>query len=195
MDWSRVHLWWGDERFLAAGDEERNETGARSALLTQDPVVAAQVHPVPGPDGPDGDDPQAAADRYSRELAELADPGRAAPAFDVLILGVGPDGHVASLFPGRPELTEQDRPVVVVRDSPKPPPTRLSLTYPVINASRQVWLLASGEEKADAVAGGLAGADPSGAPCAGVHGVDSTLWLLDRAAASATDLDQLTTQG
>ena len=106
------------------------------------------------------------------------------PSFDVLMLGIGPEGHVASLFPGRPELGDT-RPVVAVRDSPKPPPTRLSLTLPSIQAAREVWILAAGEEKADAVALALTGDGPEGpVPAAGARGRQRTLFLLDSAAAA-----------
>ena len=99
------------------------------------------------------------------------------------MLGIGPEGHVASLFPGLPALGDE-RPVVAVRNSPKPPPTRLSLTLPSIQAAREVWILASGEEKADAVAQALSGADPAQVPAAGARGRQRTLFLLDGAAAA-----------
>jgi 6-phosphogluconolactonase len=106
------------------------------------------------------------------------------PSFDVLMLGIGPEGHVASLFPGQPALGDS-RPVVAVRDSPKPPPTRLSLTLPSLQAAREVWILASGEEKADAVALALTGDGPDGpVPAAGARGRQRTLFLLDSAAAA-----------
>jgi 6-phosphogluconolactonase len=185
IDWRHLDIWWGDERFVPAGDPDRNETGARAALLDHVDVDPARVHPMPGPDGPDGDDPDAAAARYASWLADAAKPAGQGPvpAFDVLMLGIGPEGHVASLFPGLPALGD-DRPVVAVRDSPKPPPTRLSLTFPSIQVAREVWILASGEEKADAVARALSGADPLQVPAAGARGRQRTLFLLDGAAAA-----------
>jgi 6-phosphogluconolactonase len=105
------------------------------------------------------------------------------PAFDVLMLGIGPEGHVASLFPGLPALGDA-RPVVAVRDCPKPPPTRLSLTLPSIQAAREVWILAAGEEKADAVALALTGDGQDPVPAAGARGRQRTLFLLDSAAAA-----------
>ncbi len=183
IDWRHLDIWWGDERFVRAGDPDRNETGARAALLDHVDADPARVHPMPGPDGPDGDDPDAAAVRYASWLADAAGPAGPVPAFDVLMLGIGPEGHVASLFPGLPALGD-DRPVVAVRNSPKPPPTRLSLTFPSIQAAREIWILASGEEKADAVAQALSGADPAQVPAAGARGRQRTLFLLDGAAAA-----------
>ena len=106
------------------------------------------------------------------------------PTFDVTLLGVGPDGHINSLFPEMPALHDT-RPVVGVRGSPKPPPTRISLTLPTVARSQEVWLLVAGEEKAGVVRLALAGAGPVQVPAAGAHGLRRTLWLLDRAAASA----------
>ncbi|MFG2089951.1 MULTISPECIES: 6-phosphogluconolactonase [unclassified Spirillospora] len=185
VDWGRLDVWWGDERFLPAGDPERNETGAREALLDHVPVDPARVRPMPAADGPDGDDPEAAAERYAAELRSAARSGGGGPvpSFDVLMLGVGPDAHVASLFPGMP-APRDERPVVAVRGAPKPPPTRISLTFPSLRAAREVWLLASGGSKAEAVGLGLSETDPVKAPAAGARGLERTLFLLDRAAAA-----------
>jgi 6-phosphogluconolactonase len=182
VDWRLVDFWWGDERFEAAGDPERNETGARAALLDALGVDQAQVHAVPGPDGPDGDDPDAAAARYAAELAAAAAPGAEVPVFDVLMLGIGPEGHVASIFPESPAAHATGS-VVAVRNSPKPPPTRISLTFSAIQAAREVWILASGAEKADAVAEALSGVSQDKLPAAGARGRDRTLYLIDEAAA------------
>ncbi|MEU5908735.1 6-phosphogluconolactonase [Micromonospora sp. NPDC047467] len=181
VDWSRVDVWWGDERFLPAGDPERNETQARAALLDMVPLDPARVHPMPASDGPAGNDPEAAAALYAEELARAARPA-ALPHFDVLMLGVGEDGHIASIFPGHP-VHYETRPVSAVRGSPKPPPVRTTLTLPTINTAEEVWLVAGGADKARAVGMALAGAGPVQLPAAGVHGVDRTRWLLDRAAA------------
>lgn len=185
VDWGRLDVWWGDERFLPAGHPERNETSARSALLSSVDVDAARVHPMPAADGPDGNDPEAAAERYADILAAAAHPEDhgPVPVFDVLLLGIGPDGHVASIFPESPASYES-RSVVAVRGAPKPPPTRLTLTLRAINAAREVWVLAAGEEKATAVHLALSGAGPVQVPAAGVRGRSRTLWLLDRSAAS-----------
>jgi 6-phosphogluconolactonase len=182
VDWRRLDVWWGDERFRPDGDPERNETGAKEALLSKVDLDPARVHPMPGPDGPDGDDPEAAAVRYARWLRDAARPAGPVPPFDVLMLGIGPEGHIASLFPGLPAVFDE-RPVVAVRRSPKPPPVRLSLTFPAIQAAREVWVIASGEEKAEAVRLSLSGARPHEVPAAGARGRERTLYLLDRAAA------------
>ncbi|RMI46463.1 6-phosphogluconolactonase [Streptomyces triticirhizae] len=177
VDWSRLDLWWGDERFLPAGDPDRNHTQAGQALLDAVPVEPGRVHVMPASDGPYGEDAEAAAEAYAAELAGATDP------FDVVLLGVGPDGHVASLFPGLPGVSERSATVVAVREAPKPPPTRLSLTLPAINAARQVWLLAAGADKAKAAAAALAATDPVETPAAGARGTDRTLLLVDQAAA------------
>jgi len=184
VDWRHLDVWWGDERFLPTGDPDRNETGAREALLGKVDVDPDRVQPMPGPDGPDGDDPEAAAARYAARLSAAARPedhGQV-PSFDVLLLGIGPEGHVASLFPGMPALYD-DRPVVAVRGSPKPPPVRLTLTLPAICAAREVWVIAAGQEKAGAVQLALSGAGPVQVPAAAARGRQRTLFLLDRPAA------------
>ncbi|WP_236245358.1 6-phosphogluconolactonase [Streptomyces sp. CC210A] len=186
VDWSRLDLWWGDERFLPEGDPDRNDTQARAALLDSVPLDPARVHPMPVSDGPYGADADAAAAAYAEELAAAAQPENhgPVPSFDVLLLGVGPDTHVASLFPEHPAAREAERTVVGVHGAPKPPPTRVSLTFPAIRAAHEVWLLAAGEDKAKAVAMALSGAGELQAPAAGAHGRSRTLWLLDAAAAS-----------
>jgi 6-phosphogluconolactonase len=185
IDWGRLGVWWGDERFLPAGHPDRNDTQAREALLDAVDLDPARVHSMPASDGVTGDDLDAAAERYERELAAAAQPGDhgAAPGFDVLLLGLGPDGHVASLFPESPALYD-DRRVVPVRGAPKPPPSRLSLSLGVINGAREVWVVAAGEEKATAARLALSGAGSTAIPAAGVRGQLATRWLLDRAAAS-----------
>lgn len=186
LDWSRLDLWWGDERFLPDGDPERNDTQARQALLDAVPLDPARVHAMAPSDGPYGNDVEAAAEAYAAELAAtVTSEGHAlVPAFDVLLLGVGPDTHIASLFPGLSGVRETGRTVVGVQDAPKPPPVRISLTLPAIRAAREVWLLAAGEDKAEAVTRALAdGADAARTPASGAYGRERTLWLLDEAAA------------
>lgn len=186
VDWTGVHLWWGDERFLPAGDPDRNETQARAALIDALPIPAPNVHPVPAADADQIRTPEDAAAAYATTLAELAPPtqqmddaGPPVPAFDLVLLSVGPDGHIASLFPGHDTLEVTDRAVVGVHGSPKPPPDRVSLTYPALEAAAEVWLVVAGADKSDAVGRALAGDAVQRTPAAGVKGRTRTLWLLD----------------
>ncbi|AYY12925.1 6-phosphogluconolactonase [Actinobacteria bacterium YIM 96077] len=185
VDWSALDIWWGDERFLPPGDPERNETQAREALLDHVPVDPMRVHPMVADADPYTGDPEAAAEQYAAELAAATPDGddTDVPEFDVLLLGVGPDGHVASLFPEFPALYDE-RSVVAVHGAPKPPPTRLSLTLPAIRAAAEVWLVVAGDDKAPAVQIALGGAGPVQIPAAGTYGRHATLWLLDQAAAA-----------
>jgi 6-phosphogluconolactonase len=183
VDWTAVDVWWGDERFVPAGDDERNETGARRALLDPVGVPSERVHAMPAPDAGFAE-PEDAAAWYAEQLAAAAPAGAQLPRFDVLLLGMGPEGHVASIFPESPAASDE-RPVVAVRDCPKPPPTRTSLGFAAINSAEEVWLLVSGRAKAPAVAAALRGdAGPLQLPAAGVHGRRATRWLLDADAAS-----------
>jgi 6-phosphogluconolactonase len=184
VDWSRVDVWWGDERFLPQGDPERNDTQNRAALLDAVPLDPARVRAMPGPDGPDGDDVEAAARRYAGWLADAADEGADSPTFDILLLGVGPDAHVASLFPGHPDQLVAGVPAAAVHNSPKPPPTRITLTFEALNRAERVWFLVAGADKAHAVAVSVAGAPPQESSAAQVHGIRETLWLVDADAAA-----------
>lgn len=178
LDWSSLDIYWGDERFLPAGDPERNETQARATLLDHVPVSPARVHPMAPSDGEFGDDPDAAAEAYAVLLKDV-------PTFDVCLLGVGEEGHTASLFPHSPGVQETSRAVVAVRDCPKPPPTRVSLTLPTIRRATEVWLMTTGAAKAEPVAAALAGASELDIPAAGARGQRETRWILDSKAASA----------
>lgn len=182
VDWSAVHLWWGDERFLPDADPDRNETQAREALISSLPIPTANVHAVPALSDA-VPDPETAAHLYAEELAAASE-GRDTPVFDVLLLGMGPDAHVASLFPGH-EALEAEGTTAPVHGSPKPPPERVTLTFSTIRSARAVWIVAAGAEKADAVASALNGTPVVSAPAAGAQGVDQTLWLLDAAAAAS----------
>jgi 6-phosphogluconolactonase len=185
VDWRRLDVWWGDERFLPPGDPERNETGARAALLDHVPIDPERVHAMPAR-GATCPSPEAGAERYAAELAAAVRPGDhgGVPRFDVLLLGVGPDAHVASLFPEHAALYETKRTVVGVHGSPKPPPLRISLTMPAIRTATEVWLIASGAEKASAMRLALSAAGPVQVPAAGARGRGRTMVLLDEAAAS-----------
>ena len=179
VDWSDVDFWWGDERYVPADDDGRNAKQAREAMLDHLDVDERRVHEMPASDGPH-DSLDEAAEAYSEEVRQ-----RGSGRFDVLMLGLGPDGHVASLFPGSPQLDVDDTVAVAVTDSPMPPPERISLTYGALNRSAEVWFVVSGEGKAEAVAKALAeGTDRHDIPAVGVTGQDRTIWFLDEGAAS-----------
>jgi 6-phosphogluconolactonase len=184
IDWSKVHLYWGDDRFVPEDDDERNYKQAREALLDHVDIPAANVHPMAASGAEFGDDLEAAAVAYDQVLAANADDGQPAPDFDVHLLGMGAEGHINSLFPDTPAVRETDRLVLGVEDSPKPPPRRITLTLPAVQRSREVWLVVSGVAKADAVAAAIGGAKPVDVPAAGAIGRDATVWLLDEDAAS-----------
>jgi len=201
VDWSRVAVWWGDERFVAPDSADRNAGQARAAMLDHLPIPAANIHEMPSTaEAPDVD---AAAQAHADELA-----AQGPDEFEVVMLGIGPDGHIASLFPGFDQVEETERTVVGVTGSPKPPPLRVSLTRPVLDATRAMWFVASGDGKADAVATaitqsqatpsrevgemaprsgtpGPAKWDSGPLPAARVTGRAETIWFLDEAAAAA----------
>ena len=184
VDWGRVDFWFGDERFVPADSPDRNVGQARAAMLDRLPVDPARVHEIAPSDGEYADDVDAAAAGYADRLrAASASDEDATPRFDVLMLGIGPDGHCASLFPGRREMYDE-RAVVAVRDSPKPPPTRVTLTMAPLRRASEVWWVAAGDEKAQAVHDAVTGSDLDAVPAAGPEGVERTVWFLDAAAAS-----------
>ena len=184
VDWSRVDIFWGDERFVPAGHPDRNEVQAHEALLDHVPVDPARLHPMADGDGVYVGDPDAAAHAYENLLAAHAY-GGPTPEFDVHLLGMGGEGHVNSLFPDTDAVREDTRYVVGVTDSPKPPPQRVTLTLPAIRRSKRVWLLVAGADKADAVRAAIGGANPVDIPAAGALGSDETVWFLDGSAAAA----------
>ena len=180
VDWSTVNVWWGDERFLPTGDPDRNETQAREALLDALPLDPARVHPMAGPDSCGS--PEESAEQYAAALAQGSGAPGDVPAFDVVMLGVGPDAHIASLFPGHEALRATGS-TVGVHGSPKPPSERVSLTFEALQRGTQVWFLVAGADKADAVRWALGGASREEAPAGSVHGTSATIWLLDADAA------------
>ncbi|MBF6135451.1 6-phosphogluconolactonase [Nocardia otitidiscaviarum] len=180
IDWSRIDIFWGDERFLPADDPERNDLQARRALLDHVPVDPSRVHPVATSDGEYPDPVEAAAEYSAAVHAHLTEHG----SFDLHLLGMGGEGHVNSLFPHTDAVREEHELVVAVTDSPKPPPVRVTLTLPAVRRARHVVLVVSGEAKAAAVAAALNGASPLDVPSAGAVGAESTTWLLDESAAA-----------
>ncbi|MFE7604812.1 6-phosphogluconolactonase [Brachybacterium paraconglomeratum] len=189
VDVARLHLWWGDERFVEPDSEERNEVGVRASLLDvlreEHGLPARNVHVMPSP--ADGMSLEDAAAWYGQQLDQTGGDEpfrtRGQAFFDVLLLGVGPDGHIASLFPQHPAQEKVLGSAVAVTGSPKPPSQRISLTWPVLNSARHVALLVAGAEKADAVRAAHDGVDPWEVPASAVRGLDSTTWVLDEAAA------------
>jgi 6-phosphogluconolactonase len=182
--WDRTEVFFGDERCVPPQSPESNYAMAREALLARVPVPARRVHRMRGELRP----PSRAARAYARHIGPLADPGDVEHArFDLVLLGVGPDGHTASLFPGSSALRERRRSVVAVQRSGEPPwVPRLTLTLPALASSRAVVFLASGAEKAPAVAR-VFRSPPAGSdriPASRVRSSGPTIWFVDRAAAS-----------
>lgn len=186
VDWSRVDVFWADERFVPSASADRNDGPANRILFDHPPFEAARLYPMPSSDGPYGEDLDAAADGYAQGLrgARRADDTGDIPSFDVLLLGLGPDGHCASLFPDHPGTHNDSGPVIAVRNSPKPPPERLSLSFTGLDAANEIWFVASGSGKAHAVALAHSGADRVHVPSAGPKGKSRTLWLIDQDAAA-----------
>jgi 6-phosphogluconolactonase len=192
-DFSRVHLWWGDERFLPAGDPDRNEVQAQEALLAglvaRHGLPEENIHRMPAAGTALMTE---AADAYASELVSHTrlDPGPdpRLPFFDVVMLGVGPDAHVASLFPGLPGPRTTGSTVIAVADSPKPPPLRISLTVEALNSAERIWFVVAGADKRDAVAAvrearSAETTDAARWPASVVSGRRATQWWLDGAAA------------
>lgn len=197
VDWSRVHLWWGDERFVPADSPDRNAKQARDAwfgkLLDDGQMPASHVHEMPADtrtrseiaaatDEEDVDLLNGAAAAYDQELVyELG----TYPKLDVAMFGVGPDGHFASLFPDLAEIRIDDplKRVVGITHSPKQPPLRLTLTSPFIRSSDKVWLLAGSAGKAEAIASALSGVNNPHVPSSFAAGKQETLWLITKASA------------
>jgi 6-phosphogluconolactonase len=169
VDWARVSVYFGDERAVPPDSPDSNYAMARDTLIDRVPVPPAQVHRMEG----ERADLEAAAREYERQLPE---------ALDVLVLGVGPDGHTASIFPGSDAMRETRRRVMPIV-GPKPPPRRLTITPPVIEAARAIVVIATGADKARVIARALDGPEmPRELP---IQLARRGAWFLDRAAASA----------
>ena len=180
VDWANVHVFWGDERMVPPDDPESSYRMARETLLQHVPIPAANIYPVPTVGGT----PEAAAHAYAETVAAVfgVNPAR----FDLILLGMGPDGHTASLFPGQPEVVRPSEVLVAaVHNAPKPPPTRVTFTYRLINAAACVLFLVTGADKATALREVLRGsADIARLPAQGVRPEQGELvWLMDAAAA------------
>jgi 6-phosphogluconolactonase len=177
--WDRVHLFWGDERFVSHSDHLSNYRMTKETLISKVPIPPSNVHPMPGSD--DFAIPQDAADSYEVELRKVF--ASAAPAFDLQLLGLGVEGHTASLFPGSPALEETQRWVMAV-EAPAKPPRRLTLTPVVLNQARNTFFLVAGRDKREIIAA-LRSEPDSGAsryPAGRIRPVGPVLWFLDPAA-------------
>lgn len=180
VNWTKVHVFWGDERFVSPDAPDSNFRMGQESLLQHVPVPPQNIYPMPTV----GLTPEEAAERYSQTLNDFF--GAATPQFDLIFLGLGPDGHTASLFPGFPEVvTPGDRLVTIVKDAPKPPPVRLTLTYKAINGAANVIFLVSGSNKAEAVRATLQESrHVAKYPAQGIDPKQGhLLWILDHAAA------------
>ncbi len=188
VPWRRVEIYWGDERCVAPDDDASNYRAAREALLQHVTLAPGRVHRMRGED-----EPEAAARAYDEELRQLAAAAKPAadlPVFDLVLLGLGRDGHTASLFPHSPALADKER-LCVATAAPDGSP-RLTVTLPVLNAARRVIFLVAGEDKAGMVAEVFGGFRiPEAIPAQAVQPAKGTLtWLLDRVAASLLEGDQ-----
>lgn len=183
VDWDKVHIWWTDERYLPEGSVGRYETRARSAGLYRIGVPRERIHPVPGPDRPNDENPDEAAAQYAKQLRKYAPHGRSTPMFDLVLLEVGEDASTAGLYPEDRSLSLTDA-VVPVWDAPAPARLRVTMSMPTITGSARVWLLGMGAERADAVRRALSCTpDASAPPAARARGILETLWWLDQHAA------------
>lgn len=174
IDWTRVHVFFGDERNVPVTHPDSNEGQAREALLDAVGIPAENIHGF----GLDGGDMERAAAQYAEAIHTFAPNG-----FDLHLLGMGGEGHINSLFPDTDAVREQTALVVTVTDSPKPPAQRVSLTLPAVRRAERVWFLVSGAEKAEAAAAVVAGKNPVAWPAAGARGVKETILFVTEDAA------------
>jgi len=186
VNWQKVHLFWGDERCVPADHADSNYQMTRQALLNFVSIPPRNLHRIPGEF-----EPQGAAEAYERELRAFFG-SNGLPCFDLILLGLGEDGHTASLFPGSPQLQEQECWVAAVEHQTPPPPlvNRVTLTFPVINAATQVLFLVAGSAKADILAKVLRPVETGqvALPAQQVVPLKGKLtWLVDQAAASKWD--------
>lgn len=179
IPWTKVHVFWGDERYVPLTDPQSNYRMARETLLDAVPCPAGNVHPMPT----ELADPDLAAREYEKTLRNHFSEDW--PRFDLVLLGLGEEGHTASLFPGSPALNETKRWVVAVK-APAKPPLRLTLTLPAITEAANIYFLVTGSNKAQAIHHVLAGSpDPTNYPASGIRLAEGTvIWWLDRQAAA-----------
>ena len=172
LDLARLHIWWGDERFVESDSDDRNAKQAQGAWISRLNIPSQNIHEFPAK----------SANLNLDEAASLFE-GQFASAgisFDLMLMGMGPDGHVASLFPGQESLSGREN-VIAVHNSPKPPPQRLSFTYETINKAKQIWFTVAGADKADAVSV-VFGDTPESLPAGRISGKEKTVWYIDQTA-------------
>jgi len=189
--WAATEVFFADERCVAPRHPESNFGSAWASLLSRVPIPRARIHRIRGELRP----PSEAAARYARILGPLpSSPAPGHPRFDLVLLGVGPDGHTASLFPGDPAVEDRHHTVVAVRRAGQAPfVPRLTLTVATLSAAGEVWFLVAGADKADAIAG-IFRSGPNGTvrfPASQVHPPGPTRWFLDRQAASGLSSAEL----
>jgi 6-phosphogluconolactonase len=176
FDFNRVNFWWGDERFVAAEDGDRNALQAQKALFSKIAIDSSKLHPFPSADN--GLTLDEAAEQFAAYVAEVR------PHFDLVFLGMGPDGHINSLFPGKPTPAAGLQ-IIAEHDSPKPPAQRLTFTYEAMNEADEIWFTVAGADKAEAVSVAF-GDDPTSLPVGRVHGKLRTVWFVDQTAGATT---------
>lgn len=174
IDYDRVHFWWGDERYVSTDSGDRNALQARNAFISKIKIKADHVHEFPSTDS--GLSLEQAAEEFANHVSEVA------PKFDIVLLGMGPDGHIASLFPGK-AIPEPGIWIIAEPDSPKPPAQRLSFTYEALNSANEIWFVVAGADKQDAVSVAM-GDKSESLPVGRVHGKKFTRWFIDATAAT-----------
>lgn len=187
VEWSKWHVFWVDERVVPKDHEDSNYKLAYDGFLSKVPILPGNVYAIN-----DALSAEGAADDYETCLRHLVKNGvidfseaSGLPKFDLMLLGMGPDGHVASLFPGHPLVNEKEKWVTFIKDSPKPPPERITFTFPVINSSAYIALVVTGVGKAGAVQKALGSSEDSGTlPVELVSPAGELTWFLDKNAAS-----------
>ena len=183
VDWSRVRVWLVDERFVPAGHADRNDDQAWEGFFHAASGVELVRMPTSDESAPGAGSLDAATSAFEATWTELMGSG----SFDIALIGMGPDGHICSLFPGRVDL-EEPSPILAIRNSPKPPPERITVSMPVMRACPEVWLTTAGSAKADALGRAFAGASPLDIPVAGVLTPTTRVYLDEPAAASIATL-------
>lgn len=178
IDWSRVRVWLVDERYVPAGDEDRNDDQAWEGFLHAASGVEFVRMPTSDASTPGAGSLDVATAAFADTWRELM----GERSFDIALIGMGPDGHICSLFPGRVNMDEAS-PILAIRNSPKPPPERITVSMPIMRACAEVWLTTAGAAKADALGRAFAGASPLDLPVAGILSPTTRVYLDEAAAA------------